>query len=334
MEVYNNILERFSKENINKLVEVPTHGIMSTIRHYAGFIIDFSGLIATALILIVNQFLGIEIILYLLPITLLIQLYFLYIIFIKFYKIKVNRYNIDLGLKKDVSFVFVSDFHVGYEYTSTNKIRLKRIIKKINSLNLDTLVLGGDFLTEKLAPDLISEFKELNAKNQIAVFGNHDTLYLYPKIEDQIPNEFLNLFKETKISFLINQSKLVKIDEVDILFGGIPDLYSKNFNIDKTFEESKKKFPKVLISHNPDIIDFVRSTDNIDLILSGHNHSGQIYFPFFGAILPMPTKRNWLTKGVFQINKKTKLLLSQGVGYSGSRLRINTEAEICVVTLG
>ena len=114
---------------------------------------------------------------------------------------------------------------------------------------------------------------------------------------------------------------------------GIPDIYSLSFDFDNVFNKQAESTVKILLSHNPDVIDFVEDHDNIDLILSGHNHSGQIYFKFIGPILPMPTKRRWLTRGIYQIGKRTKLLLSQGSGYSGSRLRIGTDNEICDVTL-
>lgn len=264
----------------------------------------------------------------------ILSIYWLYIIFVKYYLIKVCHYQIRIkNLKKPVKFVFFSDIHIGKQYYGTNKLRLQRIIKKINNLNCDVVVCGGDFICEKVESEMLLELKNINAANKIAVYGNHDGDYLHEEKVNKHPEEFLKAIQKSGFKILINEGKLINIDGQDLYFAGIPDLYSRQFNVNKAFEGAPKGVPKILLSHNPDIIDFIEDKDEIDLILSGHNHSGMIYFKPFGALLPMPTKYRWLTQGIFKIGNRTKLLLSQGIGYSTTRLRIGTESEICIVEL-
>lgn len=326
-------MSRFSKENIDKLVLVPKKGIFHSIRKLAGPIIDLSGLIGAILLLSLYLYTGLDFILIPFFAAIIFQFILIYFLFIKFYQIKVNKYRIDIGLGKEATFVFVSDLHLGKEYTSTSKIRLNKIINKINALSPELVLLGGDFLTYDIVPDLLKEISNINAKQRLAVFGNHDADYLEHNVQYNSPTEFIEAFKTSNFELLINEHRIVNVNGVNLCIGGIPDLYSKTFNIDETFSGSSDNLKKILIAHNPDTIDFIDEEDNISLVLSGHNHSGQIFLPVIGPVLPMPTKRRWLTKGIFNINKNTKLFLSQGVGYSGSRLRINTESEICLITV-
>lgn len=327
-------MERFSKENIEKLVVAPKKGVVHSFRKLVGPILDFSGLIgAIGLLIFFLVFKLPNFVLIFVAILFLFQLFLSYFVFIKFNKIKVNKYSIDLGIGKEISFVFVSDFHIGKEYSSTKDQRLEDLINTINHLNSELVLLGGDFLTHNIEPEQLATLHYIKANTRLGVFGNHDADYLGKNVAYNTPEEFINAFSKTNIPILINQNQEVTINGIKLTIAGIPDLYSKTFDLNKAFENTDKNSIRILLSHNPDIIDFVTEDDQIDLILSGHNHSGQIYIPPFGAILPMPTKRKWLTKGIFNINKRTKLFLSQGVGYSGSRLRINTDSEVCLITI-
>lgn len=327
-------MERFSKQNIDKLVAAPRRGLIHSFRKLIGPVIDFSGLIAAVGLTVIYFWLKLpSFVLILVGLFVILQLVLCYYIFIKFNKIKVNRYSLDLGIGKEVSFVFVSDFHIGKEYTSTKGQRLEDLINTINHLNPELVLLGGDFLTHKIETEQLAVLQYIKGKTRLGVFGNHDAEYLDNNVEYNTPTDFLEAFSQTNIPLLINQNQEVELNGVKLTIAGIPDLYSKTFNLEEAFENSSKDSVKILLSHNPDIIDFISETDNIDLVLSGHNHSGQIYLPPFGAIFPMPTKRKWLTRGIFNINKRTKLFLSQGVGYSGSRLRINTDSEVCLITI-
>jgi len=329
-------MDTFSRENIENLVSVPSHsGIAHFIRNIAGPVLDWSGLLGI-IVLSLGTLIIPAISIVLLPAVIFLAVYQLVLIYfsqIRFYKIKVNSSKIELGLPKPVSFVFVSDIHVGSEYAATNNKRLQKIVDKINALNPELVLFGGDFFTERIEVERLQLLNGVKAPLQFGVYGNHDAYYLKNNVSYTLPTKFLEAIKTTKIKLLINESVNLQVNGVDLCIAGIPDLYSKNFDIKKAFADASPGTKRILLSHNPDVIDFIKEEDNIDLLLSGHNHSGQIFLPVIGAALPMPTKRRWLTKGLFQITKNTKLFLSQGVGYSGSRLRINTDAEICDITL-
>lgn len=331
--------DRFSRENIDRLV---THKKAGNFKRFLklfilAYLMDFF-----PIWLFVIWNLGFIIFRFDSTVYLIISIFLLgasifdlYIVFVKFYKIKISRFKVVIGLKNSIKFGFISDIHIGPEYSATNMKRLHKLITKINSLDIDLLVIGGDFVFDKLDDKFINELKKIKIKKIIGVYGNHDADYLKEEVTKRMPEEFINKIENIGIKLLNNTSYDYEKDGETICFGGITDLFSKNFNIDQAFENAPLRCHKILVSHNPDIIDFIEKDDQIDLILSGHNHSGQVYLPFYGPVLKMPSKYRWLTKGIFEkVNHtNTKLLLSQGAGYSTTRLRIGTESEVCLVEL-
>jgi len=173
------------------------------------------------------------------------------------------------------------------------------------------------------------ELKNINAKNKIAVLGNHDFSAIEDKKTSEDPEELIKILKDCGFKVLMDNGELIE----NVYFAGIRDLYSKRFNLEKAFEKAPKGALKILLSHQPDIIDFVEDSDNIDLILSGHTHAGMIYLKPFGALLPIPNKHPELDRGLKNVGKRTKLFISQGIGYSATRLRIGTDSEIAVIKL-
>ena len=330
--------KRFEKENIDFLVYDPTDSkFVKLLKEYVLVtILDFLPIYLLFLWVNLHNFFKFDFVLFLIGFEILgvLTIYWIYLVFVKYYLIMVNRYQIHIkNLGKPFKFVFFSDLHVGKDYYGTNNLRLKKIISKINKLDLDLVVIGGDFICEKIEEEMLLELRNIKAKHKLAVTGNHDIEYLKEEKTLLEPEDFIRVITKCGFKVLQNEGELLEIDGQKVFIGGIPDLYSKQFDLNIAFEKAPKGVPKVLLSHNPDIIDFVEHKDEIDLILSGHTHSGMIYWKPFGALFPMPTKYRWLTRGIFKLANVTQLFLSQGIGFSHTRLRIGTEAEICEIEL-
>lgn len=69
--------------------------------------------------------------------------------------------------------VFVSDIHHGPYFS---RDRVKNLVEKINALNPDIILLGGDYVhrSTKYIEPCFEELKKLNATAKFAVLGNHD----------------------------------------------------------------------------------------------------------------------------------------------------------------
>jgi len=257
----------------------------------------------------------------------ILSLIWIYLLFVKFNQFEVKEIEINTGKLNDpFEFVFVSDLHIGKKFYATGYKRIKKLVEIINSLKVETLVLGGDIFDHNVEPKIALPLLKFKQKNKIAILGNHDSDYIDKKRHKDLPQEVINYLRGIGFKVLINES--INIDKIS--FVGITDLYSRMENFDRAFKNVLSKNYKILLSHNPDVVNFKGL--NSDLIISGHNHAGQIYLPFIGTIFPIPSQNKDLLKGLYKKNNY-QILVSEGAGHSITRLRIGTFSEILKIKL-
>ena len=144
--------------------------------------------------------------------------------------------------------------------------------------------------------------------------GNHE---LYLTEEDK------SVLQNAGVHVLNNSSVVIK----NVLFGGIP---SKQITgkIDTEFLKvfAEKEGYKVLLCHHPEYYKTILPY-NIDLILSGHAHGGQIRIGGQGLFSPGQGLLPKLTKGVYD----GRLVVSAGCSNTASIPRWGNPCEVVVV---
>ena len=230
--------------------------------------------------------------------------------------------------------VQLSDIHFGRTIDNNN---LEKIVKKINSLKPDIIVLTGDLLdkdykiTEAEEQELIKNLKNLQATiGKYAITGNHDY-------------EFENW------ATIIAESNFTNLnDKYDIIYNGstkpifLGGLSTNSYQKEKTLEEkikimndyfntindqNKETSPdyKILIMHEPDYVDEI-NPGNYDLILAGHSHNGQVRMPLIGAIILPPGAEKYYDE-YYNING-TDFYISSGIGTSRHNYRLFNKPSI------
>ena len=221
---------------------------------------------------------------------------------------------------KGLRIVQLSDLHI------TKKLDinyLKILVRKINDLNPDIVVLTGDILQTpaiKLNKHL-KAFKSLNAPAYY-VTGNHDMFY-GPKV-------LKSILSDNGVICLDNEIVKLNIKGVVLQLVGLSDRYSFIRGIKRPIKELFSKLDSslstILLAHQPKDIQHV---DNyrIDIQLSGHTHGGQIY-PF--DIIVKYFQPHF--SGLYTHNK-TLLYVTRGLGYWGIKLRYKVPSEIPLFTI-
>lgn len=210
----------------------------------------------------------------------------------------------DCKVDSNVDIVFISDLHIGKHM---KKKELKRVINKVNKLNGDYLLVGGDMVgicPFKYYKDReISEIiNGINIDKKFFVLGNHDSL------ECEFYNCF-NVLSDEVIEITSNIRLLgLQWDECECLDY---KLSRNNFNI--------------LLSHYPDR---VSEYSKIDLALAGHSHGKQVDIPF----LKFRNHKEKYVKGLYKLNK-TKLYVTSGLGFSFLKIRFNSFREIVKICI-
>ena len=232
--------------------------------------------------------------------------------------------NLNLTLPKgngkfnELNVVMASDLHLS---TIDGERLLSEIIDKINSVNPDIVLFGGDIVDDKaviLKDRGIGEsFKKLNPKFGIySITGNH---------------EYINGV-EPSVKFMEDYGMKVLRDDYELIDSsfylvGREDVVMKQFTGKerKTLEEIISPFnsdhPKILLDHTPVRLEQAEK-NGIDLQFSGHTHHGQIWPG--NIITNMIYELSWgyLEKG------KTKYYVSSGAGTWGPPVRTGSKSEI------
>ena len=208
-------------------------------------------------------------------------------------------------IQNNKKILFISDVHLG-----TNSARhLLNIISKINQLDFDMLLIGGDMIDSNSFNFEILRYFNLVLKPIYYVSGNHE--YYLLNFEDK----FSKLSKYN-IEFLNNQTLI--IDDITLI--GISDNIPVKQKINFIKKNSKKNSFNITLVHKPNIWDDVKS--HSDLMLSGHTHNGQI-FPF-NLLVKLKFKYIY---GLYKDNN-SKLYVSSGIGCWGPKMRIGSKNEI------
>ncbi|MDD5099191.1 MAG: metallophosphoesterase [Candidatus Colwellbacteria bacterium] len=265
------------------------------------------------------------------------------------YWLKIRQFELKSG-KIPASFdgrtvIFISDIHCGPSFSIR---RVKRLVKKINRLRPDVIILGGDYVTrhENRIIPVFKELKKLKPKiASFGVMGNHDW--------DTNPELIRKGMRDAGIKMLENRGCWVQIGEEKIRIGGVSEITSDiPQDITPTLEETTEDDFILLVSHNPSLIDNVPE-GTVDFILSGHTHGGQLapvgavgsilnkIYELLRKILP-PSLSHTLglnngfstkhRKGIVSENG-AKMIVSTGVGTSVLPIRFMSNPEIVHITL-
>ncbi len=214
--------------------------------------------------------------------------------------------------------VLLTDIHI---HRVINPEKVKKTIEKVNSLDPDIILLAGDIVDDSKdkISDITNLLKKLKAKQGIYfVSGNHE---FYAGYRDSLVTLQRLGFKS-----LENSGIALK----DIYIAGIPDWRTAQrigliISLDAALKNSTPQQFKILLSHTP--VNFGKE-NNVDLIVSGHTHGGQI-FPFH----VLSWLQNQYLSGMYNLENDTKLYVSRGAGQWGPQMRLFAPSEITLINL-
>ena len=230
--------------------------------------------------------------------------------------------------------VQLSDIHVGPFMPPEE---LAEYVEAVNRLKPDIIALTGDFVTgsdSEVVP-CAESLARLQARYGVfACMGNHD---VYARAEDKLEH----LFAEKGIETLRNNAKSIRIAGSKVSMLGIDDLERGHSDLRRalTVCEREPGEVKVLLSHRPEVFPAAAKGD-IDLVLSGHYHGGQVKLSPTAGSLSVARLLTPYADGLFRLapaghgaRKTSHLFVSRGIGITGVPIRINCPPQIAHLRL-
>ena len=246
--------------------------------------------------------------------------------------------------------VQLTDLHLG---TIQGRSYLQEVVKKVNAIHPDLVLITGDILDHKITPaamaQLLFPLHRLESKwGNYFVFGNHDAFSDGQALIDNL--------RSYGVKTLLNEN--VIIDQRLNLAGATdPALAAQNREWRPSWAAIERmidqRYPVVLMAHRPNFQREINH-DLVDVMLMGHTHGGQL-FPFTILVyiandffkglysfhprtrpaqdLPVKAVRQTLGRKVNWHPEYKWYYVSQGTGSWGPPMRLFSFREITVITL-
>lgn len=249
-------------------------------------------------------------------VMLILSLIFIWARFVEPSMLIVRQTKIELGFEKKI--VFIADHHLGI-YKKAGF--LNKTVNKINQIDPDIVLIGGDFVSDPDYDEIPELFKPLSAIKApvYAVMGNHDD-----DNGEEVFTKVKQAVQENNINLIDNQ--VIEFDDFTLL--GIGDRWADNDRVE-LLENFSDQDTLITLVHNPDSIpDFPNKYS--DLTLTGHTHCGQIRIPFIYKYA-IPTKGDY-DKGLSE-EDNTLLYITCGLGETGLPMRLFNPPVIDVLDI-
>lgn len=226
--------------------------------------------------------------------------------------------------------VQISDLHLD-EFTEP--FFLNRVIRQVNALKPELILITGDFVThgpprhlpEEAIYTVAESLRGLTCPQRLACMGNHDSA---------VGTSFIaRILRERGTPVLINQYLPIERAGQRIWIGGVEDPATSRPDLSLATPRNPDA-PLILMAHAPDYADDVlRHPDGpkVDLILSGHSHGGQVRLPIIGPLVLPPMGKKYV-HGHFHFGP-LQLYVNRGIGSVGVPFRFNCAPEITTITL-
>ena len=224
------------------------------------------------------------------------------------------------GVNRKLTIAVASDIHLG---NIVGNRHLKRLIKGINQMKPDLILLPGDIIDDSIEPfmrnTMANSLKQLHAKYGVyAVLGNHE--YYGGNIEQYIKEMSL-------IGIQVLRDETVTIENADIIVAGRKDKSAESMDqegrisIDKLLEHLDQSKPIIVMDHQP--YGFQQAAEaGADILLCGHTHRGQF------------APNHWITRRLFELDwgymrkQSMHVVVSSGFGTWGPPIRLASRSEI------
>lgn len=244
-------------------------------------------------------------------------------------------------IEDSLSILVIADLH-DHEFSSGNA----RLVSKIHNIHPDFILMAGDFLNANSKDSHVPvEFIE-NLGTDIPIYfslGNHEIDYMnvgHPELIEELEQAGAIVLEKEYEDIKINDTTLRIGGMYDYAFGEGPSGNEAEFAKPeiKAFLEDFQNTDslKIMMAHRPDsfVLGDVSAWD-IDLVVSGHLHGGQVVVPFLGGFYA--GDQGFFPEYIHGMYEKDdmNIFITSGLGSHTQLLpRFNNPPEIAVIHVG
>jgi predicted MPP superfamily phosphohydrolase len=228
-----------------------------------------------------------------------------------------------------VRVVHLTDLHI-----ERNGLREEALVRRVNALHPDIIVLTGDHLNLSRLQDPVSaaHFRQL-VRQLEAPYG----IYAVRGTVEPNPESMAWLVEGTDVVWLEQERVSLDVRGQQVTLVGVACSHVPSQDAERLSRAMSGIPPgafTLLLYHAPDLI-AEAAQEQIDLYLAGHTHGGQIRLPLVGALFTASRYGRQYASGLFE-RGGTTMYVSRGLGLEGSgmpRARFLCRPEIVSLEL-
>ncbi|MEJ5305332.1 MAG: metallophosphoesterase [Ignavibacteria bacterium] len=236
----------------------------------------------------------------------------------------------------DFKIAFFSDI----QFDRFNKTeRVQNYINKINDLNADIVLAGGDFISgddSNYIPVVASLAGKIKSNYGVySAIGDHD-FSAFKKMYFKSLDSVKSALKANNVNMIDNGNLLLYVNESLIKITFLSNTYIKSFDenvFDSLASSNLDADLKILVAHQPD--EFVArkaAKYGYNIYLAGHTHGGQVNFIFpIKKITPVMFETKFIY-GDFWFDGLL-MIVNRGLGMSTMPIRYHSIPEISLIKI-
>ena len=250
----------------------------------------------------------------------------------------VRRYQTDFGSGPSIRLAVLGDLH-DHQFGQENQ----KLAEKVRAQEPDLILLLGDMLngtsdSAEVPVRLIAQLRDI-APVYYAL-GNHELEYMeqgHPELIRELEEAGAVVLEREYLDLTVGDAKLRLGGMYEYAFGlnGNNDAAAASEEVLEfltEFQDTDRL--KIMMSHRPDSFIFGDASRvwEIDLVVSAHNHGGQVVLPFLGGAFG--GDQGWFPEYVHGLYTKDnlRLFITSGLGTDQEKFpRFNNPPEIAVL---
>ncbi|MFO0688546.1 MAG: metallophosphoesterase [Myxococcota bacterium] len=223
--------------------------------------------------------------------------------------------------RRPLRIVQLTDTHLG---PWQSVARLRRRVARLMAHEPDLIALTGDYLTmESMGTPgcLVRALEPLApyADRCVAIFGNHD---------HEAPEHVRDAMAKLGIRLLIDEEACFETPAGAVQVIGsdyLGERHAERLAALLARHPRRADHLRLLLLHDPFGFHALPE-DDVDLVLSGHTHGGQVGLVSLGLDWTVLSRTRWPDQGLFA-RGATRLYVHRGTGFYGFPLRVGVPAE-------
>jgi predicted MPP superfamily phosphohydrolase len=222
----------------------------------------------------------------------------------------------------------LSDIHSSLYMT---RRQMEEYVRLANGMNSDIIVVPGDFVNNQVDEvyPFAEAFSALRAPLGVyGVLGNHD-------FYTQDPERVARVVDDCGVKLIRNDKITISKGGGEFYLIGVDDVgrdEHESIKLTTAIGQAPRDIPRILLCHRPYYLGQA-AAQNINLVLSGHTHGGQVVFGKFAGITFAPAAiASPYIWGKYR-SGNTHMYVSRGIGTVGLPVRFNCPPEITRIIL-